>query len=165
MSKRDVVFKRPFADRELFEADAASCALDCSDEPVLTVQSAKEDADINQIVRRFGLNGELPQARYPASFGDFSSEESFHEAVSRVVSARASFLELPAGVRSAFGNDPGALIGALEAAESQPAVRARLVELGLVNAVEAVAPSDGGAVVAPVAPPAPGAAEAQGAAS
>ena len=32
----------------------------CCEDESLAIQSAKEDADINTIVRRFGLTGELP---------------------------------------------------------------------------------------------------------
>lgn len=148
----DVVFKRPFADVELHRADAARCVVDCSSDPGYTVQAAREDADINEIVRRFGMTGDLPVAQFPSHFGDFSSGMSFHEAMNQVAAARASFLELPADVRRAFGNDPGALIAALEAADSDSEVRAQLEELGLVEPSAAAPVVDAGASVAPVAP-------------
>lgn len=45
--------------------------LSCDDES-LAQQHMAEDADINVIVKRFGLTGQLPQGHRMPEFGDFT---------------------------------------------------------------------------------------------
>ncbi len=90
-----------------YDRDAASVesGLECLDES-LTVQSEAEDADINTIVRRFGLTGMLPQnVRVPLA-SDFIEALDFKDAMNAVRAAEESFATMPADVRSRFGNDP-----------------------------------------------------------
>lgn len=94
-----------------YDRDAASDATGTfNDEPSMTKQSFAEEADINTIVRRFGLTGQLPNdVRVPMN-GDFTEVTNFHEAMQLVVEAREAFMEMPADVRARFGNDPGAFV-------------------------------------------------------
>jgi len=79
--------------------------LSCGDES-LAIQSAEEEANINTIVRRFGISGELPNdLRMPQS-GDFTNLPDFHTAMNMVRAAQEEFLRVPAEVRARFGNDP-----------------------------------------------------------
>lgn len=78
----------------------------CCDDESLALQSAAEDADINTIVRRFGLTGELPgDIKMPQS-GDFSGIGDFHSAMSLVRSAQEEFMRVPAHIRARFSHDP-----------------------------------------------------------
>lgn len=71
-----------------------------------TQQHQKEEADINTIVKRFGLTGELPSSvRVPQS-GDFSNISDYHTAMNQVLAADRAFMELPADLRSHFRNSP-----------------------------------------------------------
>lgn len=73
-------------------------------------QEFKEECDINEIVRRFGLTGELPaNVRVPVS-GDFTGITDFQSAMNAVRQAQESFMELPAEVRARFANDPQRLM-------------------------------------------------------
>lgn len=72
----------------------------------LTKQSFAEEVDINTIVRRFGLTGELPVNRRMPSFGDFTGVFDYQSAMNAVVAARESFDALPAQVRKRFHDDP-----------------------------------------------------------
>jgi len=102
------------------KAASTEAALTCP-EPSLTVQADAEDADINTIVRRFGITGHLPEnARIP-SYGDFTDVHDFQSAQNAIRHAQEQFDALPAEVRAAFLNDPQRL---LEAAE-QPDFEAR----------------------------------------
>jgi len=75
-----------------------------------TVQASKEEADINTIVKRFGLTGTLPQnVRTPLS-GDFTNAIDFRTAMDAVVAAERSFAAMPAEVRKRFGNDPAEFV-------------------------------------------------------
>lgn len=78
--------------------------------PSLTVQSQREDTDINVLVRRFGVTGSMPMTQIPPAYGDFTGPDSYLEAVTRVKAAEAAFMELPATVRNRFNNDPNAML-------------------------------------------------------
>lgn len=75
-----------------------------------TVQSAKEDADINVIVKRFGLTGQIKAPNVEPFYGDFSGVDDYMSAQNMLVEAKAAFMELPAAVRDRFANDPAQLI-------------------------------------------------------
>lgn len=71
-----------------------------------TQQQFRDETDINEIVRRFGLTGELPDnVRVPVS-GDFTGITDFHSAMNAVREAQESFDALPAETRARFANDP-----------------------------------------------------------
>ena len=79
--------------------------LACEDES-LAVQSAKDESDINTIVRRFGLTGELPGDVDMPQSGDYSGVGDFHSAMNVVRKAQEEFLRVPAEIRARFQNDP-----------------------------------------------------------
>lgn len=77
----------------------------CGDE-LVAVQSAKEECDINTIVRKFGVTKELPVGARALSYGDFNGVDDFQTAMNAVVSAQRAFEALPSGLRARFFNDP-----------------------------------------------------------
>lgn len=81
------------------------CGLECKD-PSLTKQSFKEESDINTIVDRFKIHGELPQNVRLPTYEDFTGVFDFHSAMNAVAIARESFDKMPANVRTRFHNDP-----------------------------------------------------------
>jgi len=87
------------------DAVSAETGLLCLDES-LTLQSEKDESDINTIVKRFGLTGELPEGVRPPTYGDFTQVFDFQSAQNALVAARESFMEMPADVRYRFKNDP-----------------------------------------------------------
>lgn len=99
-----------------FDPDAHSLAngLACDPEEGRTHQSFREEVDINTIVERFGLTGELPEnVRLPVS-GDFTGITDFQTALNAVRSAEEAFMELPAQLRARFANDPQKLLEFVE---------------------------------------------------
>lgn len=78
--------------------------------PSLTVQSDGEEADINNIVRKFGLTGQMPQGLRVPTYEDFTEVGDYRSAQQALVSARESFMQLPAHVRARFENDPQAFL-------------------------------------------------------
>lgn len=91
-------------------------------------QQFKDECDINVIVQRFGLTGELPEnLRLPVS-GDFTGIVDFKTAMDAVSQAQSAFMELPAQLRARFENDPQRLMRFLENDKN----REEAVELGLV---------------------------------
>lgn len=78
--------------------------LRCEDES-LAQQHQKDEADINTIVRRFGLSGELPSNVRMPQYGDFTGVSDYQSALEAVRAADAAFMTMPADVRSRFEND------------------------------------------------------------
>jgi phage internal scaffolding protein len=124
MSK--IIFLRTPYNYDVLQA-SNECALECLD-PSLAQQHEKDDADINTIVRRFGLTGQLPDNVRVPQYGDFSSVTNYHEAMIQVRHANEAFMEMPAEIRSRFNNDPGAFVDFV----SDDNNRAEAEKLGLV---------------------------------
>lgn len=102
--------------------------LECTGESV-TQQQFKDDCDINVIVERFGLTGELPEnVRVPQS-GDFTGVTDYLSAMIAIKNAQSGFMELPADLRRRFENDPQRLLMFME----DPKNREEAIALGLVN--------------------------------
>lgn len=124
--------------------------LDCSvDGAGRTQQSFRDEVDINTIIRRQGLDGAMPAAIRLPEYGDFTGINDFQSALAAVKEAESSFAELPARVRSRFGNDPGAFVAFC--LDDRNAEEAKA--LGLVKEVVEVAPAPPAAPVAPVVKP------------
>lgn len=90
-----------------YDMDAATLesALECKDES-RAIQSAAEECDINTIVRRFGLTGELPGNIQMPQSGDFAGVGDFHSAMNVVRAAQDEFMRVPAEIRARFNHDP-----------------------------------------------------------
>lgn len=92
-----------------FNADNDQLSLDsglCCEDESLAIQSAKDEADINTIVRRFGLTGELPGDLDMPQSGDFTNIPDFHTAMNLIRETQEEFLRVPAEIRARFNNDP-----------------------------------------------------------
>lgn len=90
-----------------YDRDLASLesGLECVGES-LTVQSQKEESDINVIVKRFGITGQLPENVRVPTYQDFEDVFDFQSAMNAMVDAERSFNAMPADVRARFLNDP-----------------------------------------------------------
>lgn len=124
--KTSAVFLRTPYNYDVMEASNAS-ALFCED-PSLAQQHARDESDINTIVKRFGLTGELPSNVRTPTYGDFEDATDYHTALNAVRAADAAFMELPAHIRTRFDNDAGAFVDFV----SDESNRDEAVKLGLV---------------------------------
>lgn len=136
MSKAPPFFRTPY--NYNIEAESDVTGLLCEDDS-LAQQHFKDEADINEIVRRFGLTGEMPANPHLPVSGDFTAVTDYQTALNAVMAAQEGFMALPPDLRSRFYNDPQKLLVFLE----DPSNHAEAVRLGLVNP--------------PPAPPAPAA--------
>lgn len=130
MGKVPVVFLRtPFN----YDRDAVSdeTGLSCGDES-LTQQSFAEECDINTIVRRFGVTGEVPATSAPPLQGDFADALDFRQSMNLIVAARESFQAMPADVRSRFHHDAAEFVDFCSNEENAPEMR----KLGLLRPLE-----------------------------
>lgn len=132
-----VSLRSPFADD--YDPDMVSfeTGLECL-EPGRTQQHQAEEADINTIVRRFGVTGKLPENVRAPTYADFDEIVDFQSAQNAIIQARDSFMRMPAGIRARFDNDPGAFVDFC----SDEANRDELVKLGL--ALPAPVSAEGG---------------------
>lgn len=109
-----------------FMPESDATGLYCSDKS-LAVQSAVEESDINTIVRRFGLTGQLPSEVAMPRFEDFENVYDYKSCMDMVAEAKNAFMRFPAVVRARFVNDPNELIQFIE----NPANYKEAVELGV----------------------------------
>lgn len=135
-----------------YDTDAVSVetGLLCEDVS-LAVQSSKEEADINVLVKRFGLTGQLPQGVIAPTFGDFGEVFDFHSAMNVIAQANEAFDAMPAEVRYRFQNDPGRFLEFVQDANN----REEAIRLGIANAPPAPPVGESSPAVAQVAASAP----------
>ncbi|UOK21028.1 internal scaffolding protein [Chifec microvirus UA13_14] len=75
-------------------------------DPSLAVQSQKDEADINNIVRNFGVTGKVPVSIRVPTYGDFDGVDDYQTALESIRLAESSFMALPSEVRKRFEHDP-----------------------------------------------------------
>lgn len=102
-----------------YDVDEASLedGLECLDKS-LAIQSQRDESDINTIVKRFGLTGELPLSQRIPLQVDIDELLDYRTCLDRVKAAQLSFASLPAAVRSTFNNDAGAFVDFAEKPEN-----------------------------------------------
>jgi len=112
-----------------YDRDKASdeSGLRCEDLS-LTKQSFAEECDINTIVRRFGISGELPQNVVMPTYQDFEGVFDFQTAMNAILQANESFMSMPAEVRARFNNNPALFVDFC----SDDANMEEAIKLGLV---------------------------------
>lgn len=115
-----------------------------------TKQSFKEEVDINTIVRRFNLTGQLPTDVRAPTYADFEDLFDFRDAMDAIRSAQESFAEMPANVRYRFHNDPAEFVDFC----SNPDNVDEMIKLGLAVKRPDITP-DPAPQPEPAPPPAP----------
>lgn len=107
--------------------------IDFSDEPLLTEQAHAKSADINEIVRRHGINTFDRQYVQMLQSGEFRFDDvsgnDFHEASVIIAKANQSFGQLPSELRAKFDNDPSQFLDFVQ----NPDNSEQLIELGLAT--------------------------------
>lgn len=98
-----VFFRTPY--NYNMAAASVKSGLECKDVTRAQQQFA-EECDINTIVRRFGLTGELPKDVVAPMQGDFTEVVDYKTALDMVRAADEAFMKMPAEVRTRFNNDP-----------------------------------------------------------
>lgn len=96
-----------------------------------TRQDQRDDADINVIVKRYGLTGQLPQVRpkipMEADFRD-AGDFDLGAALRFVRDADAAFMAYPAEVRAKFDNDPAEFVRFVE----NPSNKEECIRMGIL---------------------------------
>ena len=127
MSKVNLPFLRTPYNYDVDKASDES-GLECLD-PSLTQQHCRDECDINFIVERYGVTGQLPVNNTPApTYGDFTGVFDYRSALDAVMAADEAFMALPAKIREQFDNDPALLVDFC----SDPDNRSKAMEIGLI---------------------------------
>lgn len=71
-----------------------------------TQQQFKDECDINKIMERFGVTGELPQNVRPVMPDEYDEVFDFQSAMNVIRRAEEAFMLMPSGVRARFQNNP-----------------------------------------------------------
>lgn len=107
--KHEVRSRFNYDAREVSKKSALHCYLDSR-----AVQDAADEADINTIVRKFGVTGKIPVLPIQPQYGDFNTVASFHEAMNLIAETNELFDSQPATIRDKFANNPQNMIDFLE---------------------------------------------------
>lgn len=116
------------------KAASEAVTLRCTD-PSLARQEMKDEADINTIVRNFGVTGKIQAPARLPTFSDFEDVWDFQSAMNSIREAERLFNQVPAKVRERFANDPGKFVAFCSDPENLPELRT----LGLAPAANAPA--------------------------
>lgn len=135
------------------DAESNASGLKCED-PTLTQQNFAEEADINTIVERFGITGQLPTNVRMPSYEDYTNVVDFQTAMNSIAQAREAFDEMPAKVRARFHNDPAEFVDFCSKEENRDEAK----KLGLLKPEEqaAIAANLTATATPAAAPPAQG---------
>lgn len=110
---------------------------DFSDVESMTLQSAKDECDINVLVRSLTPYDERIQPER-FRYGDFSDAVDFREACDFILQAREDFQSLSSDIRKHFNHDPEQFLAFV----SDEANFSRCVEMGIYEAPEALTPPE-----------------------
>ena len=75
-------------------------------EKLVTKQSFKDECDINNIVRRFSVTGQMPVTDMRAMYGEFDTTTDYQSALNKVMDADKAFMTVPSDIRARFNNNP-----------------------------------------------------------
>lgn len=75
-----------------------------------TQQHLRDEVDINTIMRRFAVTGQMPFMDPGGVYGDFSEIHDYASAAAVVQRADERFMQLPAEIRERFANSPAEFI-------------------------------------------------------
>lgn len=112
--------------------------LDCSVDDLLTEQSHKDEVNINNIVKRHGIDmiqkvAQLNQGEY---LMDDIPTNDFMESMNIVLKAQQTFSQLPSEVRKQFNNQPAEFMDFVQNPDNGQA----LVDMGLAQRITSPEP-------------------------
>lgn len=90
--------------------EARKFSFECRGES-LTQQQFKKECDVNQILNKYKKTGMITHInKHQGNFGDFSNVDDYQTSLHKVMTAQASFMQMPSELRNKFNNDPAQLI-------------------------------------------------------
>ena len=116
-------------DMQTQEKITRKCHLDFSNEECVTEQSHEPDCNINNIVRKHGMDLIAQTAQLQNFTYDDNPNNDFQETMNAILKAKDSFSQVPSDIRKQFDNDPAKFLDFIH----NPANQTKLVEMGLAN--------------------------------
>lgn len=105
--------------------------------PSLTVQSQSEDADLNVLMKRFGVTGKMPESVRVPTYGDFTDVGDFRSSLDAIREAQANFDELPYDVKIKMNQSPQVFLDFCDSAVNGNADNLKyLRDVGLAKQLE-----------------------------
>lgn len=71
-----------------------------------TKQSFKDEVNVNNVIKKYRITGQMPMTMGEPMYGDFSDVKSYQESINIVMKADEQFKRLPSDIRKKFENDP-----------------------------------------------------------
>lgn len=107
-----------------YDADEVSVetGLECLDES-LAQQHQRDEADINVIVKRFGVTGHLPVVERLPLTEDFDEVFDYRSALDQLNAAKAAFMQLDGEMRYRFHNNPAEFVEFCSNPDNLPELR------------------------------------------
>lgn len=104
----------------------------------LTQQEYKEECDVNNVIRRYQLTGDVNLFnRTEGQYIDVSDVKDFQESMNIVRQAQQTFEALPAKVRAELANNPENLLKLVEQVEQGDEIASKIaIKLGLATKKE-----------------------------
>lgn len=97
---------------------------------MMTIQSAKDQCDINKILSQYKKTGILTHVNNARpQYTDLPDQSDYQNALHTIMEAESAFAGLPAVVRDYFGNDPARLLAAI----TDPSQAAQLRDFGILK--------------------------------
>jgi phage internal scaffolding protein len=125
--KEGVIHNRPVVDCQQAVADG---------EQHLVEQSHKDEVDINNIIRRHGIELINQVAALQKFEFDDVVGNDFQESMNAIIQAKDVFEKIPSGIRAQFGNDPVKFLDFVYNPDNQD----KLVEMGLAERTPVMEP-------------------------
>lgn len=86
-----------------------------NEEKTRTQQQFKDQCDVNNIMKKYRLTGEVTHVnKKQGLYTDLSDSPSYQTALDIIIQAERTFSELPSDVRKKFNNDPQEMISFLD---------------------------------------------------
>lgn len=113
-----------------------------SDKKSKTQQNQKDEADINNIIKKFGLTGQIPNDIRIPQYGDFTGITDYQSAMNAVIMAKYTFNRLPIEIKKRFGGDPEEFVNFV----TDPKNEKECQDMGLIRKVAKNEPAAQGGV-------------------
>lgn len=106
------------------------------DEKILVEQNHKDEVDINNIVKKHGMDLIAKTAAMQNFIYDDNPNNDFQETMNAIIQAEKSFSSIPSEIRKKFDNSPAQFMDFIHNSENQQ----QLVDWGLAQEPEIIKP-------------------------
>jgi len=122
------------------------------DETIRVEQSHRDEVNINNIVKRHGIDLIAKTAALQQFTYDNNPNNDFQETMNMILKAKDSFDSVPSEIRKQFDNNPAKFMDFIHNGDNQQ----QLIDWGLANAPETPQPIEVVVINQPETPPPPG---------